>query len=441
MDMRETTGDLKRINGKKVTWRKIWEWIGLFHRYMYVLFLVCLCFCIPVNNVLAKFFIGFMVINWIIEMRFIAKAKRIFLERKRLHILLFLIFYLLYLAGLLYSDNMVYGEFDITVKLSMGIFPLLFATFEPEVYRIIRVRYLFFSYVAGCLFAALLCTYVASNWFLATGNPKYMYYSYISLVHHTSYFSMFLGFAVILVMAWFTENVFTMSRWQLTGITLLMIYFTLMIVLISSKMGMISLLVIYLMYAVLLYFSKRKRKATFYPVSLAVTMVVMMLLSPATMLRVKTTAGAMGNLQNVDPDASESTAERILIWRSSLNIIRDHPFFGVGTGNVKDALLDEYETSGIKYAYTKRLDAHNQYLQTTLSIGLVGLAILLTMLAWPALLAFLRKDFIYLFFIILFSMNILVESMLENQAGVVFYAFFNALLFWYLPDEKNRGLS
>jgi len=62
------------------------------------------------------------------------------------------------------------------------------------------------------------------------------------------------------------------------------------------------------------------------------------------------------------------------------------------------------------------------------------------MLAWPALIAFKRKDYIYFFFILLFAMSILTESMFENQAGVVFYAFFNALLFYYMPSGKIRGL-
>ena len=430
--------DINEVTGS--AWRKVWGWIGLFHRYMYVLFLPCLCFFIPINNVIAKFFIGFMVINWIVEMRLIAKARRIFQERKRIHILLFVVFYLLYLVGLLYSHNMVYGEFDITVKLTLGIFPLLFATFEPEIFRIIRIRYLFFAFVAGCIFAALLCTFNALTWYQATGNPKYLYYSYLSVLHHTSYFAMFLNFAVILVLAWFRENMFTISRGKLIGITLLLLYFTFMIVHISSKMGMITLFVIYMMYAVLNLSRKRERKATLYPIFLAVVMVIMMLISPDTMLRLNRTANAMENIEMVKPDAEESTAERILIWKSSFNIFREHPLFGVGTGEVKDALLAEYKEQGITAAFTQRLDAHNQYIQTTLSLGLVGLLTLLAMLAWPGILAFKRQDYIYLFFIILFGMNILVESMFENQAGVVFYAFFNALLFWFLPGKKNRGL-
>ncbi|MFH1296897.1 MAG: O-antigen ligase family protein [Bacteroidota bacterium] len=407
---------------------------------MYILFLICLCFFIPINNVIAKFFIGFMVINWAVEMRFIAKIRRIFQERRRVHILLFLLFYLLYLVGLLYSDNMDYGRFDIEVKLSLGIFPLLFATFEPEIFRIIRLRYLFFAFVAGCFFASGFCTVNAVIGYVQTGDPDVFSYSRFSMLHHTSYFAMFLNFAVVLILAYFRENFRSMTRWQLIGITLLLLYFTLMVVLIASKIGLVSLMTIYLLFTLLILSRKRERKMAPYPVILAVVMVAMMMMSPGTMHRVNTTTDAMEHVKTVPPDASESTAERILIWRSSVDIIREHPLFGVGTGDVKDALLNEYEQHGIKYAMSRRLDAHNQYFQTTLSLGLVGFLALITMLAWPGILAFIRKDYIYVFFILLFSMNILVESMFENQAGVVFYAFFNALLFWYLPgrDEQDQ---
>jgi len=395
---------------------------------------------IPIDNVIAKFFIGFMVINWAVELRFIAKIKRIFLNRRRIHILLFALFYILYLIGLLYSDNMDYGRFDIEVKLSLVIFPILFATFEPEIFRIIRIRYLFAAFVAGCLFASVYCTVHALAGYLQTGDPGIWSYSRFSVLHHTSYFSMFLNFAVVLVLAWFREHLRVVTRWQLVGITLLLLYFSLMVVLITSKIGLISLLVIYLLFTLLLLTQKGERKMAPYPVILAVMMVTMMLMSPGTMHRMDTSTGVVKQADTVSANASESTAERILVWRSSLHIIREHPLYGVGTGNVKDALLKEYEQHGIKYALSRRLDAHNQYLQTTLSLGLIGLLALLTMLLWPGILAFIRKDYIYLFFILLVSMNIFVESMFENQAGVVFYAFFNTLLFWYLPaGQKYAG--
>jgi len=156
------------------------------------------------------------------------------------------------------------------------------------------------------------------------------------------------------------------------------------------------------------------------------------------MERLETTTKTVKNIEAIRPDMKESTGSRILVWQSGWQIIQEHPFFGVGTGDVKDALLEEYSHKGIKYAYSRRLNAHNQYLQTYLSVGLIGFLVLVAMLVWPGILAFRRKNYIYFFFILLVSMNILVESMFECQAGIVFYAFFNAVLFWYSSIDKPK---
>ena len=60
---------------------------------------------------------------------------------------------------------------------------------------------------------------------------------------------------------------------------------------------------------------------------------------------------------------------------------------------------------------------------------------------YPAMLAWRSNQFLYVVFVIIFSVNILVESMLEVQAGVVFYAFFNAFLFTAIPARIKVAKS
>ncbi|MEZ5198704.1 MAG: hypothetical protein R2764_20660 [Bacteroidales bacterium] len=62
---------------------------------------------------------------------------------------------------------------------------------------------------------------------------------------------------------------------------------------------------------------------------------------------------------------------------------------------------------------------------------------LLITLLFPFIMAIKKKHAIFLLFIMLFSFNLLFESMLERQAGVVFYAFFNGLLFYYMNDNNS----
>ena len=125
----------------------------------------------------------------------------------------------------------------------------------------------------------------------------------------------------------------------------------------------------------------------------------------------------------------ESNSERLIVWKAGIEVIKEHPVFGVGTGDVKDALLSEYQKENKVLVYNMRLNAHNQYLQTYIALGILGVLLLLIYLVIPGWVAFRRIHFIYFSFLAVFTFNILVESMLEVQAGVIYYAFFNSLIF------------
>jgi len=154
--------------------------------------------------------------------------------------------------------------------------------------------------------------------------------------------------------------------------------------------------------------------------------------------RMMTAIDTFLNYQAVSSTAEESTSERILVWRASAQIIKNNPLVGVGTGDVKEELMCEYQNENISYAIEKSLNAHNQYLQTGVAIGIIGLLFLLFTLFAPMFKAIELRDWIYFVFLFLIVINLLFESMLERQAGVVFYAFFNALLY---SDMRKKQLE
>jgi len=134
-------------------------------------------------------------------------------------------------------------------------------------------------------------------------------------------------------------------------------------------------------------------------------------------------------MTKISANTSDGTSERILIWKTSFEIIRENFLFGVGTGDIKDELMRKYNEKKMTTAYNLKLNAHNQYLQSFIATGFLGFIIFLSSLILPAIIAIRQKNIIYLMFIFLVAFNFLFESMLEVQAGVVFYAFFNSLLF------------
>jgi O-antigen ligase len=129
-----------------------------------------------------------------------------------------------------------------------------------------------------------------------------------------------------------------------------------------------------------------------------------------------------------DKNSEESTASRIAVWQAALEIISENFMTGTGTGDVKDALIKKYSEKGMSFAREMKLNAHNQFIQTFAAVGVIGFIILLSSFFFTTLYAWKRKKYFYLIFLLLAFVNFTTESMLETQAGVVFYAFFNSVL-------------
>jgi O-antigen ligase len=68
-----------------------------------------------------------------------------------------------------------------------------------------------------------------------------------------------------------------------------------------------------------------------------------------------------------------STGSRLDFYRNSVTIVREHPFFGVGTGGFPRAYADIVKSD----EPLKSRNPHNEYLHITLQVGVVGLAFLL----------------------------------------------------------------
>lgn len=123
-----------------------------------------------------------------------------------------------------------------------------------------------------------------------------------------------------------------------------------------------------------------------------------------------------------------STQMRLVTWQASMQVLMENPF-GTGTGDTQEALNTIYLQKLELHPAEKNLNAHNQFLQFGAELG------------WPALLAI----FLCLFalwksgkaektaqlFALICSLNFLFESMLEVQAGIVFFCF------WVLVYSKT----
>lgn len=127
---------------------------------------------------------------------------------------------------------------------------------------------------------------------------------------------------------------------------------------------------------------------------------------------------------------------RPIIWRSAIQVIRNHLIFGVGIGDVKTELMTEYQKTGNKDLIEKQYNVHNQFLEILLEDGMVGLLLFMALVIFMFWIAFSRKSVLYLLFLVMIILFFTFETVLYRFAGVSFFSLFSFTLLHLKPASK-----
>ena len=132
-----------------------------------------------------------------------------------------------------------------------------------------------------------------------------------------------------------------------------------------------------------------------------------------------------------------SLSQRIEFTRASFHLIGQHPWLGVGTGDVPQAFNRAYDELKSPLSDEHRFRAHNQYLAIAVAFGLVGLAFFLFVLLYPWCACRKRRTYLYTVFLVIMMLSMVAEDTLETQAGSSLFAFFEALLLFAYPVDNE----
>ena len=348
-----------------------------------------------------------------------------------------LAFFFLHVAGYWFSENKHEALISIEGKMSFFAFSLLLFCID---YEPLKIKKIVISFVSGCLISVAICLFVAcKSYFLNHVNSFFS--SEFSIFLHPSYFAMYLVLAQLIVMLFYKEWLVNIKNLDvkigfITGVFITGIF------LCSSKMGLITaFLLLPTTFAVILFKRGYKKTIVGLFLSLVIGVFVVYKIAPSPFERMKVAFSVTASADHIDKTASESTAVRILIWEEAVKIIKDHVMLGVTPGDTNDKLYKAYEANGMTGAFAKKLNAHNQYLQTFIGTGLVGFILLCIMTVYGIVLGFIKRNYILALFSISMTLNFLVESMLQTQAGIVFFVFFLCLFLQYdfskLKEDKT----
>ncbi|MDB4089142.1 O-antigen ligase family protein [Flavobacteriales bacterium] len=136
--------------------------------------------------------------------------------------------------------------------------------------------------------------------------------------------------------------------------------------------------------------------------------------------------------------SGNSLAQRLQYWKLSKAMIQESPFIGYGTGDVPLEFEKQYEANKKCLEKMYQLRSHNQYLSTTIALGIIGLVFFLFFVLYPVPKAFRERNYFYLICLCIALLSFISEDTLETQDGVFFFAF---LTNFFLFSSKNRYLK
>jgi O-antigen ligase len=348
-------------------------------------------------------------------------------------IFLFSAYFWVYLAGMIHTQNTDEGWNEVILKLSFLAYPIIFGLMEEAFIQRKQLWFLLGTFIGITTGSVLFSLIQAVQAYSEVGQAYVFFYAELSDLFHPSYYAFYISLSLAAVIYFLVHKSGSLPLvWKILLWLQIPLYIVFLILL-QSKAGLIGLISLFVFTAFHLVFQHKD-------LGLLIRLSIMVLVSsgltiallPQSTSRVNQVVESME--KHEDAAEHSASAARIYLWEAALNAIKAQPLWGYGTGDVSDEMQHQYQLQNNHRAIESHYNPHNQYLQSAVAVGVFGLLSLLILFAFPAYTSFRNKNLLYFLFVMLMAINLLVESMFERQAGVMFYAFFNSFFFFFLKN-------
>lgn len=405
---------------------------------------------------------------------------------------IFALTWLIYLIGMIYTENTSVGWAQVSKKLGFLIFPAIFVISDMSYLTRNRFKAIGNALVLGCILFFFMNLFYAiyDVIFNGAGSERFFDQDLMKLyyVHH-SYLSMYAGLGMMFCfMEIFGDGNRKVKIFN--GIAyIILVVFTLLI---RSRAGLICMVLLFILQWIWLTFIMKKKKIGWVMGGIFVLAVAGAIIAfPQSVSRITST------ISNIKSE--HSSDHRLVQFKGYKAVLEDNWLWGVGTGDRTAATQESYqrykanivekitpkmavvidqvianqyyepddsmrndmmaqaskygvepdtiakylvEYQFIRYAIDEDINAHNMFFETMISVGIIGVLLLLAYFVLPLVLWIKRKEFdmLYFSFLLMIGFNALFESVFEVQLGIIFFCFFNALLF-YMSFRPNNSLE
>jgi O-antigen ligase len=379
---------------------------------------------------------------------------KVFSDRTTRQQLILPVYFLLTVTALIYTRDVNEGLAHLERKVSLLIIPLMIlftsAVLKPYLKRVLEV------FVISTVAASVICVIMAfyhsisigedgimfnaavvmkDKSFLESNNygGNYFFHEHLSLFKHSSYFAIYICFSLFLIIRYLLTGI--LSRWRTILTVSVIIYLLAFLFLLSSRISFIYIGIAFIL-GMVFYF---RRLGAW----IKVTMVLFLLVFVLAMIKlnyrvINVSRQDFTNTPVEELSQRSNSLKRFVVWRLVSQYEENIRIFGTGPGDVHDELDNYYKQANVAEEL-EGMNAHNQFLESYLGLGIIGLIMILA-LFWPLFhrkVGFLSDHSQLLLLALIFFM---VESAMERNAFIVFFSFFQPITFFLqtLRMPKNK---
>ncbi len=388
-----------------------------------------------------------MGLFWFLQADFAAHLRRLAQNRVAL---IMLLYYLGLLLSSLYSPSPKEAQEELLSKIPFLAWPILLGTLSPK--RQVALPWLLRWWVIAVTLALLAAFAGSLVNYLACPDPAVFYFQ--ELIRYSRvpphYFGLFVNFSYALLLYGLLHP--QEALFPRAPALLMVILLAFSLIFIAVRM---QYLVFGLVNAAILFGYFRKRYSPWSALLLLLLGLVLFLgmtwSFSGSRQRLRDTFNELRSFREVSDD--KQTNPRKYLWLTAGQVVQERPLLGTGLGAENPALhrklaqvqIQFWNGSTEYYLHEKKYNYHSAYLQTLAAQGLLGLLLLLALFVFGYRYGVRNCSMpaAAKLFLLIAAVSFLTESMLQRQAGVLFFSFFYALLLartppaGALPSQKH----
>jgi O-antigen ligase len=343
-------------------------------------------------------------------------------------------YFLLSVVSLAYTKDFNSGFSSLLGHSVLLVFPFLFTTLSLKKSTINKAFNCFIVWI--CLLA--FYSEIATAWkLLATDQSLFLWFrkdfSYINLGAliniHPPYMSLFTSYCILLLIDKIGTN---QKRNIVYAITILfLLFYTIHL---SSRLPIVALLLVSTLFVFKKLTAHNSLRKAFFKLFILIGIVFTLLLS------VRSTRYRFAEVFGIKYSSGlyiKSGPEKLDQWAAALDA-NANILFGNGLGDVNASIVESNKRHGLLKNANRKYNAHNQYIQTYVGLGIIGLILLfgIFLYSWDT-----KKPLFKLnnYFLIYLSIVFLSESYLQRHHGIVFIVFILCVIQQQKAGNKTLG--